>query len=68
MSLLMPSTGICTAFAASGVKLFASAASSAVGAEHVALRAGDRDAHAAGALATNTPTSAKRDAGCRYLT
>ena len=50
-SLFMSVADTFTALAAAGVKLFVSAASICVGAEHAALGAGDRHAHAARALA-----------------
>ena len=67
-SLLMPSTGIFTAFAAAAVKLFARASSIALARNAWLLAPVTATRTPAAVCATNTPISAKREAGCLYLT
>ena len=65
MSVFMPSAGIVMPSIDFGEKRFFSASSNDVDAEHaVGAGAGHRDANVGAALDTNTPTSAKPEAGC----
>ena len=68
MSLLMPVVAIFTLFAASGVKLFASAASISVARNTLPCAPVTATRTPPAVCATNTPISAKREAGCRYFT